>query len=155
MGFYGGCGVPCGGGFNNYYNNGFGSGFGNNRCQDNFGACTNNVSGKNREVYYEKENCFNSNNSNFCGNRVADSCNGWNNGCASGGAGGWNNGWGGGCGPIGGCGIVGGGCGPVVGGCGPVVGGCGFGPFAGKTYRRQGPGTKLCKGLGYKSHKKD
>ncbi|AGF85142.1 hypothetical protein QJ854_gp640 [Moumouvirus goulette] len=180
MSFCGGCGNcgQCSGGYGKYYNDGYNGGYNAAGCSDNFGACANNLTGKRRTVYYENEDCYNSQNATSFGNRQAAAANGWNGGCRNGGANGWNNsgwnngGWGpvGGCGPIGGaCGPVGG-CGPIGGACGPIGGGgCGPGPWVGggacydgcgpdykkpynKGFRNYGtPSAKLCKGLGYKN----
>ncbi|AEQ32590.1 hypothetical protein [Acanthamoeba polyphaga mimivirus] len=160
MSFYGGCGPCGGGGYNGYYNDGYNGGYGASGCSDAYGAAANNVACKKREVYYEKEDCYNSQNAASFGNRQAAAANGWNGGCRSGGAGGWNNGGWGGCGPIGpiGCGApcgpgpIGCGAGPFIGGGGCYDGGCG--PNYRKGYRTPGaPAAKLCKGLGYNKKK--
>ncbi len=142
----------CGGGYNNY-NSGFGNGYGANVNRNAYGANCNDVVCNNREVYYERDNCFRSNNNSICGANENDCCGGYNNGCASGNCG-YNGGFGG-CGPcgpvVGGCGPIVGGCGPVVGGCGPVVGGCVDGVYGGNRFNRGGPyygGKYGYKGLG-------
>ena len=131
-----GCG-PCGAGYygDSFGNCGYGEGFNNNCASDACAVRNNDVACKTREVYYEKENCFNSRDNAYCGNRARNGNCGWSNG---------NNSYGNGCGGYNGCGPGYGGW--ADGGCGPNRG---YGP------RRFGPGSKLHKGLGYKNSNKN
>ncbi|XWV25938.1 hypothetical protein QJ857_gp1142 [Tupanvirus soda lake] len=147
-GFYGGCG-PCGGGYydNSFANNGWNNGYNADHAQDSYAARNSNVVANKREVYYEKEACYNSNDSACCANRERDQCGSWNGGCNS--CGNYGTGYGG-------CGY--GGPGPYYGGCGPrkfygkSYGGY-YKPYGyGKNYGPRGfgaPNAKLHKGLGY------
>lgn len=137
-GYLGGCG-PCGNfcggcnsGCNSCYNNNYGCGANADHARDAIASNRCGVTGRNREVYYERDNCYNAANESCCAGSERDCCNNWNGGCSNGYNNNWNNG--GGCGPyVGGCGPYVGGCG--VGGCG--VGGCG--PYGGGFY---GPGPR-------------
>lgn len=186
-GFYGGCGPfggcgPCGAsGYNNcnnYNNNCFNDGSNCAYDQNVYGANNCNVACRNREVYYERDNCYNNcaancygantagcANNYCCGNNNCGNCNscGYNNGCGPYFGGGCFDG---GCGPVGGC--VDGGCGGPIGGC--ADGGCG-GPigigagFRGRGYGRGGirpggyksygtPAGRLYRGLGFNADKR-
>lgn len=170
-GYFGGCG-PCGGNYfnNSYGNNGYGNGFNSNGARENNAFVNNNVNANCREVYYEKDSCFNSNNTACCANRECDSCNGYNNGCNSYGCNSGSCGGFGGCGPV--CGPVGG-CGPV--GCGPVgdcgfnggcsTGGCGpvfnngprrnYGRGINRGFGGAAPNARLQKNLGFRGNRKN
>lgn len=156
-GFYGGCG-PCGGGAYNNFNDGYANGYCGDANRAAYGQNYNDVVCNNREVYYEKENCFRSDNASCCADVENANCNNWNQGCANGSCGNYGGcgPYGGGCGPVGGCGY-GGGCGPYGGGYGGPrrYGYGGYGPYKkgyGKNYGT--PNGKLHKNLGYNAAKK-
>lgn len=97
-------GGPCGGGYydNAYGNTGYNGAYNGAVGSAGYGATNNNMVGKNREVYYEKENCFAANNNNCFGGANYANAAGWNSGCNSYGVnnGGFGGGWGPACGPV-------------------------------------------------------
>ena len=95
MGRYGGYGcAPCGGYINNSYGNkGWNSGANRNNLRNSYANKNRNVAAKNREVYYEKETCYNSNDQVCCASNDRNNCNSWDGGCKNYGC---NSGYGGG-----------------------------------------------------------
>lgn len=125
-----GCGTPCG--YGNVYddccNNNFVEDAANNFQNNSLAATDCNVTARNREVYYERDNAYCANNSQICADCTNACCADRRAGCAAA-----NH------------------HGAAYGGPGFYGGGLGYGGRRG--FGRFGPGAKLHKGLGYRKGK--
>lgn len=168
-----GFGYPWSWGCNNCYNDNCASGCSANYDRDSYSASCNNVSCNQREIFYQRDNCYNSNNAACCADHDSACCNNFDNSCTNACCKNFGN-WGpSGCGCWGPSGRGFGGWEPSgrgFGGWGPSGRGFGdwgfsglpgaygprkwYGKYYDKPYRGYGtPVTKLQRGLGYNRKK--